>query len=63
MPDGRIVQARGCYPRSLSYRGTRLIVAPLSWPVIGWIADRTYGVFVRNRVLPGRSSGRSCDGP
>ena len=63
MPDGRIVQRVAAIREAYRTVGLGWIVAPLTWPVIGWIADRAYGVFARNRVLLGRLFGRSCDGP
>lgn len=62
MPDGRIVRRVDALREAYRTVGLGWIVAPLSWPVIGWIADRAYGVFARNRVALGRLFGRNCGG-
>ena len=62
MPDGRIVRRVEAIREAYRAVGLGWMVAPLSWPVIGWLADRTYGVFARNRVALGRLFGRRCEG-
>jgi predicted DCC family thiol-disulfide oxidoreductase YuxK len=62
LPDGRIVRRTVAIREAYRAVGLGWIVAPLSWPVIGWLADKAYGVFARNRVALGRLFGRQCDG-
>ncbi len=62
MPDGRIVCRAAAIREAYKAVGLGWIVAPLSWPLIGWLADLAYGVFARNRVAIGRLFGRDCGG-
>jgi len=62
LPDGRIVTRLTAIREAYRTAGLGWIVAPLSWPGLGWLADRVYGVFARNRVSLGRLFGRSCEG-
>ena len=62
LPDGRVVRRLEAIREAYRAVGLGWLVAPLSWPIIGWCADRAYGVFARNRVKLGRLFGRSCDG-
>jgi len=62
LPDGRIVRRIEAIREAYRAVGLGWLVAPLSWPVLDWLADRAYGVFARNRVALGRLFGRSCDG-
>lgn len=62
LPDGRIVRRVEAIREAYRAVGLGWLVAPLAWPVVGWLADRAYGVFARNRVALGRLFGRSCDG-
>jgi predicted DCC family thiol-disulfide oxidoreductase YuxK len=62
MPDGRIVRRVEAIREAYRVVGLGWLVAPLSWPIVGWLADRAYGVFARNRVALGRLFGRRCDG-
>ncbi len=62
LPDGRIVRRVEAIREAYRVVGLGWMVAPLSWPIIGWLADRAYGIFARNRVALGRLFGRSCDG-
>ena len=57
-PDGRIVRRVEAIREAYRVVGLGWLVAPLSWPVVGWLADRAYGVFARNRVVLGRLFGR-----
>ena len=62
LPDGRIVRRMEAIREAYRTVGLGWLVAPLSWPVVGWLADIAYGVFARNRVALGRLFGRRCDG-
>jgi predicted DCC family thiol-disulfide oxidoreductase YuxK len=62
MPDGRIVRRLEAIREAYHAVGLGWVVAPLSWPVLGWIADKAYGVFARNRRTLGRIFGRNCTG-
>ena len=62
LPDGRIVRRLEAIREAYRVVGLGWLVAPLSWPVVGWLADRAYGVFARNRVALGRLFGRQCEG-
>jgi len=62
MPDGRVLRRVEAIREAYRAVGLGWIVAPLSWPVIGWIADIAYGAFARNRVALGRLWGRNCEG-
>jgi predicted DCC family thiol-disulfide oxidoreductase YuxK len=61
MPDGRILRRVDAIREAYRAVGFGWLAAPLSWPVIGWIADRAYGVFARNRLALGRLWGRNCE--
>jgi len=62
LPDGRIVRRVEAIREAYRVVGFGWIAVLLSWPIVGWIADRAYGVFARNRVVLGRLFGRSCEG-
>ena len=62
LPDGRIVRRVEAIREAYRAVGLGWMVAPLSWPVFAWLADRAYGVFARNRVALGRLFGRRCEG-
>ena len=62
LPDGRIVRRIEAIREAYRAVGLGWMVAALSWPIIGWLADRAYGVFARNRLTLGRLVGRTCDG-
>jgi len=62
LPDRRIVRRVEAIREAYRTVGLGWLSAPLSWPVVGWLADRAYGVFARNRVALGRLFGRSCKG-
>jgi len=62
LPDGRIVRRVEAMCEAYRAVGLGWLVAPLSWPVFAWLADRAYGVFARNRVAIGRLMGRTCGG-
>jgi len=62
MPDGRIVRRVEAIREAYRAVGLGWLAAPLSWPVVGWLADSAYGVFARNRVALGRLFGRECEG-
>jgi len=61
LPDGRIVSRVEAIREAYRAVGLGWLAAPLSWPILGWVADRAYGFFARNRVALGRLLGRSCD--
>ena len=63
LPDGRIVRRIEAIREAYRVVGLGWLVAPLSWPILGWLADIAYGVFARNRVALGRLFGRRCEGP
>jgi predicted DCC family thiol-disulfide oxidoreductase YuxK len=54
LPNGRIVRRIEATREAYRAVGLGWMVAPLSWPIIGWLADRAYGVFAGNRVALGR---------
>ncbi len=60
--DGRIVRRVEAIREAYRAVGLGWLVAPLSWPVVGWLADKAYVVFARNRVALGRLFGRRCEG-
>lgn len=62
LPDGRIVKRADAIQEAYRAVGLGWLVAPLSWPIIGWIADKAYGIFARKRMAWGRLWGRDCDG-
>lgn len=62
LPDGRVVRRVEAIQEAYRAVGLGWLVAPLSWPVFGWLADKAYGLFARNRVRLGRLFGRECDG-
>ena len=62
MPDGRVVRRVEAIREAYRAVGLGWMVAPLSWPILNWFADRAYGVFARNRVALGRFFGRVCKG-
>jgi predicted DCC family thiol-disulfide oxidoreductase YuxK len=62
LPDGRIVRRVEAIREAYRRVGLGWIAALLSWPVVGWLTDRAYGVFARNRIALGRLLGRSCGG-
>jgi predicted DCC family thiol-disulfide oxidoreductase YuxK len=62
MPDGRIVRRVEAIREAYRAVGLGWVVAPLSWPLLGWMADLAYGLFARNRVALGRLFGRKCEG-
>jgi predicted DCC family thiol-disulfide oxidoreductase YuxK len=62
LPDGRIVRRLAAIREAYRAVGLGWLVAPLSLPVLGWLADKAYGVFARNRVALGRLFGRKCEG-
>jgi predicted DCC family thiol-disulfide oxidoreductase YuxK len=62
LPDGRIVTRLAAIQEAYRTVGLGWLVALLSWPVVGWLADKAYGVFARNRVALGRLFGRTCEG-
>ena len=62
LPDGRIVRRLDAIREAYRAVGRGWMVAPLSWPVIHWMADLAYGLFARNRVALGHFFGRKCEG-
>ena len=62
LPDGRIVRRVEALCEAYRAVGLGWLVTPLSWPIVGWLADRAYGVFARNRMALGRLWGRDCQG-
>ena len=61
LPDGRIVRRVEAIQEAYRAVGLGWVVAPLSWPVLGWLADIAYGMFARNRMALGRIFGRGCN--
>jgi predicted DCC family thiol-disulfide oxidoreductase YuxK len=62
LPDGRVVRRVDAIREAYQAVGLGWIVAPLSWPVLGWMAEVAYGLFARNRLALGRLFGRKCEG-
>jgi predicted DCC family thiol-disulfide oxidoreductase YuxK len=62
LPDGRIVRRVEAIQAAYRSVGLGWIVAPLSWPIIGWLTDKAYGMFARNRLRLGRMFGGRCEG-
>jgi predicted DCC family thiol-disulfide oxidoreductase YuxK len=62
LPDGRIVRRVDAIREAYRAVGLGWIVAPLCWPLLGWMADLAYGLFARNRLALGRLVGRKCAG-
>jgi predicted DCC family thiol-disulfide oxidoreductase YuxK len=61
-PDGRIVRRLEAIREVYRVVGLGWLVAPLSWPILNWFADKAYGIFARNRMALGRLFGRKCEG-
>ena len=61
MPDGRIVCRVEAIREAYRAVGLGWIVAPTSWPVVSWFADKAYNLFARNRIALGRLMGTRCD--
>jgi predicted DCC family thiol-disulfide oxidoreductase YuxK len=60
LPDGRIVRGVEALRQAYQAIGLGWLVAPTRLPVVGWVLDRMYGAFARNRAGLGRWFGRRC---
>ncbi len=60
LPDGHIVRGVEALRQAYQAIGLGWLVAPTRLPVVGWVLDRMYGAFARNRAGLGRWFGRRC---
>lgn len=62
-PDGRVVRGLEALRQAYQAIGLGWLVAPTGWPLIGWVFDRCYEAFSRNRIRLGkvfRTRERNC---